>query len=170
MRRLIHTALFVVLLCCALPVRGDQAKTLYEKGSDAEARQNYEQAYDYYKQAFALKPKDLKYRTSYERTKFLSAASHVHRGQILRDGGKLEEALAEFQKAVEIDASSFIAQQELRRTQQMIRDASSAQPQGAAGATALRRRLESAQGPVELTPISNVPITLKMTADTKAIY
>ena len=148
----------------------DQAKSLYEKGSDAEARQNYEQAYDFYKQAYNLKPKDLKYRASYERTKFLSAASHVHRGQILRDAGKLDEALVEFQKAAEIDPSSFIAQQELRRTQQMIREAQNPQPQASAGATALRRRLDSAQGPVELTPISNVPITLKLTEDTKVIY
>jgi general secretion pathway protein D len=148
----------------------DQAKTLYEKGADAEARQNYEQAFDFYKQAYNLKPKDLKYRSSYERTRFLSAASHVHRGQIFRDAGKLDEALAEFQRAAEIDPSSFIAQQELRRTQQMIREAQNPAPQASAGASALRRRLDSAQGPVELTPIANVPITLKLTEDTKVIY
>ncbi len=170
MTRLTRPALFLLLLCLSLPAFADQAKSLYEKGADAEARQNYEQAYDYYKQAFALKPKDLKFRASYERTRFLSAASHVHRGQILRDAGKLDEALVEFQKAAEIDPSSFIAQQELRRTQQMIREAQNPQPQASAGATALRRRLESAQGPVELTPISNVPITLKLTEDTKVIY
>ena len=170
MTRLTRPALFLVLLCLTLPAFADQAKTLYDKGSDAEARQNYEQAYEYYKQAYALKPKDLKYRSSYERTRFLSAASHVHRGQILRDAGKLDESVAEFQKAIEIDPSSFIAQQELRRTQQMVREGQNPQPQASAGASALRRRLDSAQGPVELTPISNVPITLKLTEDTKVIY
>ena len=40
----------------------DSAKVLYEQGADAEARQNYELAYDCYKQAFNLKPKDLRYR------------------------------------------------------------------------------------------------------------
>src|SRR5499427_7932761 len=170
MRRLTRPALLVALLCLGLPLFADQAKSLYDKGADAEARQDYEQAYDFYKQAYGLKPKDLKYRASYERTKFLSAASHFHRGQILRDGGKLEEAVAEFQKALEIDPSSFIAQQELRRTQQMIKQASNPQPEASSGDTALRRRLESAQGPVELAPISNVPITLKLTEDTKVIY
>jgi general secretion pathway protein D len=160
-----------ILLCLSLSAFADQAKSLYDKGSDAEARQNYEQAYEYYKQAYALKPKDLKYRASYERTRFLAAASHVHRGQILRDGGKLDEALAEFQKAIEIDPSSFIAQQELKRTQQMIDEAKNPQPQAAApGQSMLRRRLAQAQGPVELAPISNVPITLKLTEDTKVIY
>jgi general secretion pathway protein D len=166
-------AWFVLLLCLNLPAFAgtDSAKAVYEKGADAEARQNYEQAFDYFKQAFALKPKDLKYRAAYERTRFYAAASLVHRGQIERDGGKLDEALAEFQKALEIDPSSFIARQELRRTQKMIQERDNPQPQAAAsGVSALRRRLEQAQGPVELAPISNVPITLKVTEDTKVIY
>ena len=171
MKRLTPPVWFVLLLFLSVSAFADQAKSFYDKGSDAEARQNYEQAYDYYKQAYALKPKDLKYRASYERTRFLAAASHVHRGQILRDGGKLDEAVAEFQKAIDIDPSSFIAQQELKRTQQMIDDAKNPQPQSAAaGASMLRRRLAQAQGPVELAPISNVPITLKLTEDTKVIY
>jgi len=173
MRRLIFPALFVLLLLSLrLPVVGkstDSAKGLYQKGSDAEARQNYEQAFDYFKQAYDLKPKDLRYRTAYERTRFYAAASHVHRGQILRDNGKLDEALAEFQKGLEIDPSSFIAQQELKRTQQMIKEAQNPQPQ-ASGATGLRRRLEAAQGPVELAAISNVPITLKVTEKSNVIY
>jgi general secretion pathway protein D len=175
MRRMIRPALFVlVLLCLRLPVPAkttDSAKALYEKGQDAEARQNYEQAFDYFKQAYNLKPKDLRYRTAFERNRFLAASSHVHRGQIMRDAGKLDEALIEFQKGLETDPSSFIAQQELRRTQQMIKEAENPQPQASApGSSALRRRLESAQGPVELGAISNVPITLKLTEKTNVIY
>ena len=175
MRRLIGPALFVLLLVCLrFPVAAksvDSAKAAYDKGQDAEARQNYEQAFDYFKQAYNLKPKDLRYRTAFERTRFLAASSHVHRGQILRDAGKLDEALVEFQKGLETDPSSFIAQQELKRTQQMIREAENPQPQASVpGATALRRRLESAQGPVELAPISNVPITLKVTEKANVIY
>ncbi len=48
-------------------------------------------------------------------------------------------------------------------------------PRAAAGAkpqsmSPTRKRLEQAQGPVELAPISNVPITLKLTEDSKVIY
>ena len=174
MRRLIRPALFALLLVCLclrLPVfaKTDSAKAFYEKGTDAEARQNYEQAFDYFKQAYNLKPKDLRYRTAYERTRFYAASSHVHRGQILREAGKLDEAAVEFQKGLEIDPSSFIAQQELKRTQQMIREAQNPQPQALAP-TPLRRRLASAQGPVDLAPISNVPITLKVTEKSNVIY
>jgi general secretion pathway protein D len=173
MKRLIFPALFVVLLLSLkLPVVGkshDSAKALYDKGADAEARQNYEQAFDYFKQAYNLKPKDVRYRTAFERSRFYAASSHVHRGQILRDAGKLDDAAAEFQKGLEIDPSSFIAQQELNRTQQLIREAQNPPPQAAAPSP-LRKRLDAAQGPVELTPISNVPITLKVTEKSNVIY
>ena len=164
-------AVVLLVLVLTLPSAADKAKSFYHKGRDAEARQNYEQAYDYYKQAYELKPKDLSYRASYERTRFLAGASHVHRGQLLREAGKLEEALSEFQKAAEIDSSSFIAQQEIRRTQQMIDAAKGPAPPAAAPPPgALQKRLVVAQGPVDLAPISNVPITLKLTEDTKVIY
>ncbi|MGO9827853.1 MAG: cohesin domain-containing protein [Terriglobales bacterium] len=173
MRCLIRPSLFILLLLCLqLPVIGkshDSAKAAYAKGSDAEARQNYEQAYDYFKEAYTLKPKDLRYRTAFERTRFYAASSHVHRGQVFRDAGKLDEAAVEFQKGLDIDPSSFIAQQELNRTKQMLREAQNPPPH-AAGPTPLRRRLQSAQGPVEMAPISNVPITLKVTEKANVIY
>src|SRR2546423_10351144 len=150
MKRLIRPAAIVMLIVAiTLPAAADKAKSLYNKGKDAEARQNYEEAYDYYKQAYELKPRDIQYRASYERTRFLAAASHVHRGQLLRDAGKLDDAMAEFRKAAEIDSASFIAQQEIRRTQKMI-DAVGASPSPKSEApprTALQKRLDDAQGP-----------------------
>src|SRR5713226_7013257 len=172
MTRLIRpAAVLLLVMAVSLPLAADKAKSLYDKGKDAEARQSYETAYDFYKQAYDLKPKDLRYRTSFERMRFLAAASHVHRGQLLREAGKLDEALAEFQKATAIDPSSFIAQQEIRRTQQMIQEATNPQPQAATSPpNSLKRRLEQALGPVDLAPISNIPITLKLTEDSKVIY
>ena len=171
MRRLTRLALVLLLvLSVTLPLAADKAKSFYDRGRDAEARQNYEKAFDYYKQAYDLKPKDLRYRTAFERLRFLAAASHVHRGQLLRDAGKLDEALAEFQKAIDTDPSSFIAQQEVRRTKEMIDEAQHPRPQSAGAPSGLKKRLEQAAGPVELAPISNVPITLKLTEDSKVIY
>ena len=171
--RLIRPAAIALLvLAVTLPIAADSAKSLYNKGKDAEARQNYEAAFDFYKQAYEQKPRDLSYRASYQRTRFLAGASHVHRGQLLREAGKLQEALTEFQKAAEIDSSSFIAQQEIRRTQKLINDASSAPATTTVERppTGLQKRVQEAQGPVDLAAISNVPITLKLTEDTKVIY
>src|SRR5581483_10851831 len=173
MRSSLRSAAIVLLVALiTLPaVSTDKAKSLYQKGKDAEVRQNYELAYDLYKQAYDLKPGDLDYRAAFERLRFLAGASHVHRGQLLREAGKLEEALAEFQKAIEIDPSSAIAQQEIRRTKTMI-DSENAPgaPPSAKTQSPLQRRLEQSGGPVELAAISNVPITLKLTEDTKVIY
>jgi len=88
---------------------------------------------------------------------------------LLREAGKLQEALTEFQKAAEIDPASFIAQQEIRRTQRLMDSANAPAPR-AASPSGLEKRVQEAQGPVELAPISNVPITLKLTEDTKVIY
>jgi general secretion pathway protein D len=163
-------AMLLIVLAASVPLAADSAHSNYKKGVDAEKRQDYERAFEYFQEAFRQKPKDVRYRTAYEHTKFLAAAAHVHRGQLLRDGGKLEEAIVEFQKASAVDPSSFIAQQELRRTQDLLNQATNPPQAVAAPPNALRKRLAEAQGPVELTAISNVPITLKSTEDTKVIY
>jgi general secretion pathway protein D len=170
MRRLMPAAVVLLVVFTILPAIADKAKSIYEKGQDAEARQNYEAAFDFYKQAFDLKPKDLRYRSSFERMRFKAAATLVHRGQLLRDEGKLQEALAEFQKAAQIDPSLFSAQQELKRTLQMINDANNPPPQAAGPPSGLEKKIREAGGPVELAPISNVPITVKLTEDSKVIY
>src|SRR5580704_17635980 len=170
MKRLVPAAVALLVVVFILPAIADKAKTAYDKGQDAEARQNYEAAYDLYKQAYDLKPKDLRYRASFERMRFKAAATIVHQGQGLRDAGKLQEALADFQKAAQIDPSLFIAQQEIKRTQQMINEATNPPPQATATPNMLERKIRDAPGPVELVPISNVPITVKLTEDSKVIY
>ena len=172
MKSAIRPALLGFLLSLlALPALAESARSLYNKGKNAEARQNYEQAYDFYKQAYDQRPQDLSYRSAFERLRFLAGASHVHRGQLLREAGRLEEALAEFQKAADIDPSSAIAKQEVQVTNTMIQQAKTPAPQGAVHEPSiLEKRLQEAGGPVELGAIPNVPINLKITEDSKVIY
>src|ERR1700684_1726989 len=170
MKRLMPAAVALLVLVVILPAIADKAKTIYEKGQDAEARENYEASYDRYKQAYDLKPKDMRYKASFERMRFKAAATIVHQGQKLREEGKLQEALAAFQKAALIDPSLFVAQQELKRTMQMIDEANNPAPQAAGPPGSLRRKISEAGGPVELAPISVVPITVKLTEDSKVIY
>ena len=89
MKRLMPAAVALLVLVVILPAIADKAKTIYEKGQDAEARENYEAAYDLYKQAYNLKPKDMRYKASFERMRFKAAATIVHQGQKLRDEGKI---------------------------------------------------------------------------------
>jgi general secretion pathway protein D len=163
-------ALLLWLVAITLPAVADKAKDLYAKGQDAEARQQYEAAYDFYKQAYDLKPKDLRYRAAFEHARFEAASTIVHRGQKLREEGKLDDAVAEFQKALTVDPSLFIAKQELIRTQKMIEAQRNPQPQAAGPPASLERKVHEAAGPVELAPISNIPITVKLTDKSDTVY
>jgi general secretion pathway protein D len=149
-----------------------KGSSLSSKGADAEAREDYEAAYTFYNDAYQHDPKNLEYRAATMRTRVLAGSQHVHRGQLLREEGKLEEALTEFRKAAVIDPASFIAQQEIRRTLVMI-DAAKAKasmPVRTSEPTELQKRLESAIPPVELTPLSSALISIKLTGDAKTIY
>jgi general secretion pathway protein D len=169
--RIVRASISVILLLVlVLPsARAESPKSLYNKGKDAEARQDYEAAYDFYSQAWKEKPRELKYRTAAQRTRFLASASYVHRGQALKDEGKLDEALLLFEKAAVTDPSSFVAKQEIKRTKDLIekQKATSKAPPAGSG---LAKRIDQAGGPIDLAPIAETPITLKLTEDTKVIY
>src|SRR5271166_2551699 len=145
------------------------AKALYQQGKDAEARQDYITAYNDYHKAWEIKPTDLTYRTAAEYVRFLAAASYVHKGEILMNAGKLQEALTNFEQALAIDPSSFIAQQQANKVRQLLLKGQNPAP-APTPQSGLTRRMEEATGPVELAPISQTPIILKLSEDAKTIY
>ncbi len=165
-------ALLLVLAVSAFANNAKQAKALYEKGKIAEARQDYITAYNFYHQAYQLNPTDLTYRASYEYVRFLAAAAYVHQGELLMNAGKLQEALTDFEQALAIDPSSFIAQQQANKIRLMLKQSLSPTAPSPTSETesGLTRRMEEATGPVELAPISNTPITLNLTQDSKTVY
>ena len=174
MRLSCRSALLFFILLALLPASADDsAKTLYKKGQQAEVRQDYLQAYDYYKQAWEKKPADLRYRSSFERLRFQAAESHVRHGQQLRQNGDLQKALDEFQTALQIDPSSFIATQEIAKTKDIIAGSAAGTntvPKDQSKADILHQRIEEAQGPVTLAPINDQAITLRISGDSKTIY
>jgi general secretion pathway protein D len=176
--RKVATTLTVLFLCAAFLSAADSAKNLYQKGMKAEAREDYEAAYDFYKAAYQQKPEELKYRVPYERARMLAASAKIKRGQKLRDQGNLADALALFQQAVEIDPSNELAAQEIRRTQAMMQKAA---PSGGQAVSPpprveeddpLRKRLEGASSPVALGQFPDSTISaLEMTGeDSKVEY
>ncbi|MGO9515880.1 MAG: cohesin domain-containing protein [Candidatus Korobacteraceae bacterium] len=161
--------LLTVAVLPAMASNDKAAKALYQKGKAAEAREDYIEAYNDYHQAWQLKPTDLTYRTAAAFVRFLAAASYVHQGEILMNAGKLQEALTDFEQAIAIDPSDFIAQQQANKVRKMLLMQQNPPP-APTPQSALTRRMEEATGPVELAPISQTPITLKLSEDTKTIY
>ncbi|HET9281563.1 MAG TPA: cohesin domain-containing protein [Candidatus Angelobacter sp.] len=177
--RKVTASLTVLIVFAAIlsAAAAESAKSLYNKGVKAEAREDYEAAFEYYKAAYQAKPQELKYRVPFERMRFLAAASKVKRGQKLRDQGNLQDALTLFQQAIEVDPSNDLAAQEIRRTQEMMRKppAGSGQtgttPPPRAEEDPLMQRLENSSGPVALAQIPDVPLSaLEMTDDSKVLY
>ena len=166
------SVLATLLMAAILPAAASNdkaAKTLYEQGKAAEAREDYITAYNDYHKAWELKPTELRYRTAATFVRFLASASYVHQGEILMKAGKLQEALTAFEQALAIDPSSFIAQQQANKARLLLLKGQNPEPaQGPQ--SALTRRMEEATGPVELAPISQTPIILKLSEDTKTIY
>ena len=172
MKRLTRVLALLLIFGTLPAVATDKAKALYKQGLDAEMRQDYVTAYNFYHQAYELKPTDITYRASFERVRFFASAAHVHNGQLLEKSGKLQEALTEFEQAIAIDPSSFVAQQEANKVRRALQQADhpGQPPPGEAAKSSLHKRMEEAAGPVELAPISNTPITLKLSEDTKTVY
>ncbi len=50
--RILRSALAVIILFSSFAAVSESAKSLYKKGVDADARQDYEAAYEYYKAAY----------------------------------------------------------------------------------------------------------------------
>jgi len=167
--QILGSFLFVFLL--SVPGNADQASAAYRRGVHAEAHNQYDQAYEAYSQAHKLKPNDPKYFTAYARTRFRVAGDHVHTGQQLLAAGKLQEALAEFQLAAKIDNTNFVAEAEVRQTEELIRkQAHAKEPVARVVQEPLAKQAENAGGPVELEPLSNTQINLRLTESVNFIY
>src|SRR5215467_6287338 len=177
--RKVTVTLTLLFIFAAFLSAAESAKSLFQKGVKAEARQDYEAAFDFYKAAYQQKPDDLKYRVPFERTRLLACSSKIKRGQKLRDQGNLPDALALFQQALEVDPSNDLAAQEIRRTQLLMQKPSGGPGPGASVSPArqqeeedpLRKRLESASAPAALAQFPDAPLSaIEMTDDSKVLY
>jgi general secretion pathway protein D len=158
----------LLILAFSVPNYPDEAKAAFKRGVRAESQKEYDNAYDAFRQAYALKPKDAKYVAAYLHARANAGALHVSNGLKLRDDLKLQEALAEFQRAMEIDNTNFVAPQEMRRTALLIKKL--AEPATAKLESPLAKMAVEAEGPLELQPSPNTPITLRMTTTADNIY
>ena len=166
--RVLGVVLFALLL--SLPAHADQASAAYKRGTHAEAHNQYDQAYEAYREAHKLKPDDPKYFAAYARMRFRVGGEHIHAGQQLQATGKLQEALAEFQLAEKIDNTNFVAEAEVRQTEEMIRKQARGKEPTTVVRDPLAKQAEDAGGPVELEPLSNTQINLRLTESVSFIY
>ena len=159
----------VVVLSLTVAGYADQASADYKRGVHAEEKNDYDEAFHAYSQAHALKPRDARYFTAFTRLRFYAATEHVRKGQALRDTGKLPEAAAEFERAAEIDPTNFTAKGEAQRTREIMKKQARAE-EGQKAPQALEKAAQEAGGPVELQPLSNTLINLRLTETSTMVY
>ncbi len=144
------------------------AKTYFKEGLNAEAREDYIVAYEDYYQAYQKDPKDLAYKTSYERIKIQAAGICVTRGEKLRDQGDNAGALTEFMRALEIDPTYELAQQDIKAVREKVDNPG---PKGDSSLRDPTKNSTQMSSPVQLKPASDETLpAVHMVDDSKVVY
>jgi general secretion pathway protein D len=163
-------AFLAVVGMSPVALHAESAGSLFKHGQTAEAREDYDAAFDFYQKAYAKEPKDLRYRTAFYRVRVTASSAHVTKGRKLLASGDEQGALAEFLHAAEIDPGNESAQQEIARARQGQGEPAPAAETSLAQAPGSQSELNSMGAPVALKPLSNEPLTMHYTEDAKVIY
>jgi general secretion pathway protein D len=162
-------SLFLCLAIGLLAVGCPKGKSEYDQGRKAELVDDYDDAVTYYQKALKSEPYNANFKIRLDQARFQAGSVHVKRGLELRNKGDLQGAVSEFQRAEVADPSSPIAEQELRKTVEMIAEKNRA-ADAAARPPADPNEQPLAQMPPEIKPLSRAPINLKASNDAKYIF
>ncbi len=165
---LVAVLLLAGISVCSRAASGPGAKTLFNRGQAAETKDDPITAYENYYQAWEKEPKNLRYKTAYERLRFQAGAAHVSKGERLAAQGDDTAALTEYLRALEIDPSNELAHQDIERTRNKLSTPTSSRETSIPENK--QQELTEVGSPVQLKPISNEPLTLHMTQDSKVVY
>jgi general secretion pathway protein D len=149
-------------------VDAESANSDFKQGQNAEARQDYDAAFELYQKALKRDPKDARFQIAVSRVRVTASSEHVTKGRKLLAAGDQQGALAEFLHASEIDPSNESAQQEITKIRRQ-----QGQPVPETGipeAPEAAQELEGVGSPVVLKPVSNETLSLHMVGDTKEVY
>src|SRR5579871_2513749 len=169
-------SILLILVLAAPPMWAASGSKEFKQGKKAEAAGDFDKAVEFYQLAVDKNGKNTEYVSSMHRMRFTAAMKHVDKGHQLRDTGKLDEALVEFQAAMRLDPGTAIADQEANRTMQMIEmrkksatpDVEVLTPQQAKQRD-YEQKMMRVESPAELAPKGLVP-AMKMTNESKIVF
>src|SRR6202158_4653013 len=141
----------------------------YNQGKRAETIQDYDAAFVYYQKAVKANPYNASYKIKLNRARFEASEFHVKHGLEMRKQGDLQGAASEFQRAQAIDPASPVADQELRKTIEMIAEKNRASD-AAAEPPADPNETPLAAMPPEIKRLSGASISLTMDNDAKIVF
>jgi general secretion pathway protein D len=172
-RTVFAIALFVAAAGFGLPCArafGESANTDFKQGQAAEAREDYDTAFEDFQKAFNKDPRDARFKIALARVRVTASSVHVTKGHKLEQAGDSQGALGEFLHAAEIDPSNEAAQQEIAHLRQKQGESAPVPEVGLPEPPAEAEQLESIESPPALRPVSNEPLSLHMAQDSKVVY
>src|ERR1700722_14075164 len=159
------------LLACAVVFlagcpKGNQD---YDAGRKAENLQDYDTALVHYDAALRTDPANAEFKLRAMHVRYEDAQFHLEQGQKGLQKGDLQVALTEFQKSQAVDPSNSAADQQIKKTMELIA--------GKAAVTVPRAVDPNVSSDGDLTPappllkpLSQDAINLKMTNDARVVY
>lgn len=141
----------------------------FEAGRKAEAIQDYDTALVNYERAYRADPTNTEYKLRAMKMRMEDGQFHVEAGEKALQKSDLQLALGEFEKAQAIDPSNSSADQEIKKTMQLIAAKSAAEESSRINPEP-KPDEDLLQAPPELKPISMQPINLKMTNDARVVF
>jgi general secretion pathway protein D len=163
------TAALAVPLVAGAKTHLKSTSTYYKLGQAAEARQDYDAAFDDFQKCLEKNPQESRCTVALDRVRVTASSTHITKGRKLAAQGDLQNAVTEFLHAAEIDPSNEAAQQELARARQQQGEVTPSLA-GLPVSPAAQQELDTIGAPAELKPISNEPLSLHMNENANVIY
>jgi general secretion pathway protein D len=168
-----RSGLISLLVAAALLLGGcpeeNSGNADFKAGQKANALQDYDTALVDYERALRTQPTNAQYKLYATQARYDAGQFHIHQGRVAQQNGDLNLALGEFQKAKLIDPSNPAADQEVKRTIEMMAAQSGQAPKALNPATQPDEQILAQ--PPELKPLSHDPINgLKMTNDARVVF
>jgi general secretion pathway protein D len=151
-------------------LHAESANSDFKQGQSAEAREDYDTAFELYQKAYNRDPKDARFKIALARIRTTASAAHVTAGRKLLQSGDVQGALSQFLHAAEIDPGNEAAQQEIARVRQRQGTGAPAPEVALPQPAGEEQELDEVQAPPELHPLTNEPLSLHMAEDTKVVY
>jgi general secretion pathway protein D len=159
---------FAVISLVGCP-KANQGNADYSEGRKAETLQDYDTALVHYERALRANPTNAEYKLRAMHARYSDGQFHLEQGQKALQKGDLQQALTEFQKAQAVDPSNTAADQQVKRTLELLSAKTAAVVPRAVDPNATDDS-DLLSGPPQLKPISLEPINLKMTNDARVAF
>ena len=146
-------------------------RAAYDRGLEAELSRDYDLALTHYQEALAEKPGDIEYRLKVEQARFAAAFEHYERGRRAMEAGEPALARVEFTRALQLDRTHSMAETELARAEELIRNGNVGQPEEKT-VFEVRKELARTDASIEsqLQPTVEGPISLRITQEAQSIF